>query len=251
MIFVHLSNKITLDILGGVYLVLNILKGLALTAKDIIPVSLFLIVFQIFVLKSPIGDIKPLILGIVLSTVGLYMFIKGLEIGLMPLGSSVGSKLPLLDNKLLVIAFAFILGYTTTLAEPALASLAMEIEELSVGTMNNKWLIHAVATGVGIGISLGMIKIMYSIPYTHIIIPMVLIASILAYFAPNSITGIAFDSGGVTTGPVTVPLNMALAIGLSSVISGSDPLLDGFGIIGLASITPIIAVLLLGIIVKF
>ena len=232
-------------------MVMNLVKGILLTARDIVPISLFLIVFQVFILKSPIGDIKSLIFGIALSILGLYLFIKGLEYGLMPLGSSVGANLPLLNNKALIIIFAFILGYTTTLAEPALASLAMEIEELSVGTMNNRWLIHAVALGVGIGISLGMMKIMYKIPYTHIIIPMVLLAAILAYFAPDNITGIAFDSGGVTTGPVTVPLNMALAIGLSSVIGGSDPLIQGFGIIGLASITPIITVLLLGIIVRF
>jgi len=231
--------------------IMGILKSFWTTARDIIPISLFLVLVQVFVLKAPLERPKEMILGLLLSTVGLYLFVQGLKLGLIPLGDSVGRNLPMLDNVFLIALFAFILGYAATLAEPALASLAIEIEEFSAGAMPNRILVHSVALGVGIGMVLGVSKIIYKIPSTTVILPMLLLTAVLAYFAPERITGIAFDSAGVTTGPVTVPLNMALAVGLSSMMGGSDPLIDGFGVIALASLGPIITVLLAGIILKF
>lgn len=230
---------------------LDILKGLWLTARDIIPVTSFLIVFQLFVLKIPIKNIKSVSFGLVLSAVGLYLFVQGLKLGLIPLGNSVGESLPVLNNKTLVVLFALALGYTTTLAEPALASMAMEIEEISVGALHNRLFVHTVAIGVAIGMGLGVFKIMNKIPSTYIIVPLLLIAAILGFFAPERITGIAFDTAGVTTGPVTVPLNMALAVGLSSAVGGSDPLIDGFGVVALVAISPVITVLTMGTIMRF
>ena len=229
----------------------EVLEGLLHTAKDIIPVTSFLIIFQLFVLKTPIDNLKTKIFGLVLCTIGLYLFVEGLKIGLIPLGNSAGSSLTALDNKLIIIGFAFVLGYTTTLAEPTLASMAMEIEEISTGAMANRVFVHTVALGVAFGTSLGILKILFKIPSSYIIIPLAILTAVLAYFAPESIVGIAFDTAGVTTGPVTVPLNMAIAIGLSSMIEGSDPLIDGFGLIALIALTPVITVMSLGIITKF
>ena len=234
----------TINIVGA-------LKGLWLVARDILPISIFLVAVQIFVLKAPIDNPKGVALGISLSTLGLYLFSVGLKLGLVPLGNSVGRNLPLLDNILLIAVFAFILGYTATMAEPALSALAMQVEELSAGVMHNRVLVHSVAAGVGLGMVMGVLKILYKVPSTTVIIPMILLTAVLGYFAPESITGIAFDSAGVTTGPVTVPLNMALGIGLSTMIGGSDPLIDGFGVIALASLGPIVTVLLTGIVIKF
>ncbi len=235
----------------NVNFITEILKSFFSSAKDIIPVTAFLIIFQIFILKSPIENLKSLVGGIILSTVGLFLFVKGLERGLVPLGQSVGQSLPRGGNVYIIILFAFILGYTTTLAEPALASLGAQVEELSSGVLHSSWLIHTVSLGVGVGVVLGMLKIILKIPSTYLIVPILLVTALLGYLAPERITGIAFDAAGVTTGPVTVPLNMALAIGLSNVIGGSDPLIDGFGVIALASLGPIITVLSLGIIIKF
>lgn len=186
-----------------------------------------------------------------MSTLGLYLFIQGLNVGLIPLGSEVGANLSSLDNRIFIILFAFFIGYASTLAEPALATLAMEIEEISIGAIKNRVLIHTVAAGVGIGMSIGIFKILNGIPSTYVIIPSVVLVGILGVFAPEKITGIAFDCAGVTTGPVTVPLNMSLALGLSSIIKGSDPMIDGFGIIALASLWPTITVLILGLFIKF
>jgi hypothetical protein len=230
---------------------LNVLEGLWITAKDILPVTVVLIFFNTFVLKSPIKNIKTVVLGIILCIFGLYMFLQGINMGLMPLGNNVGVSLPSLNSRALIIGFACILGYTSTLAEPALASLAREIEEISVGAIPNRLMVHTIALGVAVGMGLGATKILYKIPTTKIIIPMLIILTVLTYLAPDQVTGLAFDSGGVTTGPVMVPLNMALGIGLSSIIEGSDPLIDGFGFIALALLGPIIAVLILGMLVKF
>jgi len=229
----------------------DILKGFLSTAKDIIPIAGFLIFFQMVILKSPIQNVKGLLGGIFLSVVGLFLFIQGLRYGLLPLGEAVGQSLPRSSSLYVILIFAFFLGYTTTLAEPALSALAMEVDELSNGALRSAWLVHCVSFGVAIGITLGMLKIIYKIPSTNMIIPLLIITAILGYIAPERITGIAFDAAGVTTGPVTVPLNMALAIGLSTVLGGNDPLLDGFGIIALASLGPIITVLVLGIIIRF
>lgn len=230
---------------------LNAAKGLWLTARDIIPITAVLILFQIFVLKSPIKNLKTVVAGILMSVIGLFLFIQGLKFGLLPLGDSVGASLPALKNKGFIVLIFFIMGYTTTLAEPSLASMAMEIEEISVGAMNNRIFVHTVALGVGIGMGVGAFKILKQIPSTYIIVPLIIGTAVLAYFSPERITGIAFDCAGVTTGPVTVPINMALAIGLSSIMGGSDPLIDGFGIIGLAALGPIITVLLLGTLTRF
>lgn len=230
---------------------LSLLKNIASSARDILPITSFLIIFQVFVLKAPIDNPKSIAFRLFLSTIGLYFFVQGLNIALIPLGKSVGYNLPKLDNKILVVFFGFIVGYGATLAEPALTSLGTQIEEISSGVMTNRMFSHTVSLGAGFGMSIGMLKILYKVPSTYAIIPMIAIVGILGFFAPERITGVAFDAAGVTTGPVTVPLNMALAIGLSTVIGGSDPLIDGFGLIALSCLGTILAVLILGIVIQF
>jgi len=195
--------------------------------------------------------LKSVSFGLIMTFLGLFLFIQGLKYGLLPLGNSVGASLPALGNPFLITAVYFIVGFFSTLAEPAVASLAMEVEEISVGAMPNRALTYTIALGVGLGMAIGAFRIIHKIPYSYIIVPFALLCAVLGYFAPPRINGIAFDSGGVTTGSVTVPLNMAMAIGLSAAMGGTDPLIDGFGIIGLASFGPIVTVLLLGIIMKF
>ncbi|WP_243641228.1 DUF1538 domain-containing protein [Xylanivirga thermophila] len=227
---------------------MEVLKGVWMTARDILPISISLLIFQIFVLKSPIDDLRSVILGIMLSFFGLYIFVQGLKLGLIPLGNAVGAGLPALDNVYLIVAFNFLLSYASTIAEPAVTALAMEVEEVSVGAIPNKVLKHTIAIGAGVGMGLGTVKILFSIPNSKVILPVVAVIMVLGYFAPESITGVAFDAAGVTTGPVNVPLNMAIGLGLSSAIENSDPLIDGFGMIALAILCTIIAVLVVGII---
>ncbi|HHV25811.1 DUF1538 domain-containing protein [Anaerosalibacter bizertensis] len=227
------------------------LRALWETARSVIPISAFLLLFQILILKKPIENVKDFVLGFLLSVLGLHFFLKGVSISLIPLGDSVGKNLIYLDHRWIIIVFAFVLGYFATLVEPGLKALALEVEEISIGAIPNKVLIQTVAIGFGGGMALGIFKILNNIPNTKIIMPILFIILILVYFAPDEFVAIAMDSASSTTGPVNIPLNMAVAIGLSKIIENSDPLLNGFGIVGLTSLGAVISVLTLGILAKF
>ena len=217
------------------------------TFRSIFPLTAVLVFFQIVVLKKPIEDVKHFIIGFLLSVFGLHFFLKGVSMSLFPLGDSVGQNLVVLERKWLIIAAAFVIGYFGTLVEPALKALALEVEEISIGAIPHKVLIHAVAIGFGMGMAIGIFKILNDISYIKIIIPLLIIIIILILLAPEEFVAIAMDSASATTGPVNIPLNMALAIGLTKIIENIDPLLAGFGIIGLTSIGAVISVLTLGI----
>lgn len=136
------------------------------------------------------------------------------------------------------------------MVEPGLRSLALEVEEISIGAIPAKILIQVVAIGFGLGMTIGIAKILNNIPTKTIVFPIILIAIVLGYFAPREFVDIAMDSASATTGPVNIPLNMAIALGLSKILETSDPLLNGFGIIGLTSLGAVISVLVLGILTK-
>lgn len=169
---------------------------------------------------------------------------------LLPIGDSVGSNLVILERKWIIVIIGFVIGYFATLVEPALKALALEVEEISIGAIPNKVLIHAVAIGFGSGMAIGLFRILNGISYLKIVIPLLFLVIILAFFAPEQFVSIAMDSASATTGPVNIPINMALAIGLAKVIEGVDPLLAGFGVVGLTSVGAIISVLALGILTR-
>ncbi|MDI9412532.1 MAG: DUF1538 domain-containing protein [Bacillota bacterium] len=225
------------------------LKDLFGTFKSLTPIVLGLLLFQVLILKKPLDRPQSFFGGYILTLMGLFLFLKGLTLCLLPLGDSVGANLINLDNKFWIIVVGFAIGYLATLTEPALHALAMEAEELSIGVLRKQMLIHGVAVGFGAGMALGIAKILYQISTSTIVIPILFITIILTYFAPKGIVGIAFDSASATTGPINIPINMAVAIGLSKVLALSDPLLNGFGLVGLTSLGAAVSVLILGIIV--
>lgn len=221
------------------------------TAKSIIPLTAILIIFQLFILKKPLENVKDFSIGFILAILGLHLFLKGTTMSLIPIGESVGRSLYILEKKWIIVAAAFVIGYFGTLVEPALQTLALEVEELSVGAIPHKVLIHGVAIGFGMGMAIGILKILLNIPYLKIIVPLLLIVLVLVFFTPEPFGAVAMDAASATTGPVNIPLNMALAIGLASVIETADPLISGFGIIGLTSVGAMISVMVLGILTKF
>ncbi|MBC8591028.1 DUF1538 domain-containing protein [Lachnospiraceae bacterium NSJ-29] len=230
---------------------MDILSPLWETMKGILPLTAILSVVQVVILRKPMENVRDFIIGVILATIGLHLFLKGTNMSLIPLGDSVGRNLYVLNRKWVIILLGFIIGYFGTLVEPALKTLALEVEELSAGAIPHKVLIHGVAAGFGLGMGIGLLKIIANIPYIKIIVPLLLLVIVLAFFAPEPFGSIAMDSASATTGPVNIPLNMALAIGLASIIEGVDPLLSGFGIIGLTSIGAMVSVLVLGILTKF
>ncbi|HOQ51064.1 MAG TPA: DUF1538 domain-containing protein [Candidatus Atribacteria bacterium] len=220
------------------------------TARSVLPLVLALAFFQLVVLRKPIKNVKEFIIGVLLSIFGLHFFLKGVSMSLLPLGDSVGGNLVVLDRKWLIVAIAFVIGYFGTLVEPALKTLALEVEEISIGAIPNKVLIHAVAVGFGAGMGIGVYKILNNISYVKVVAPLLLVILVLIFFAPEEFVSIAMDSASATTGPVNIPLNMALAIGLAKVLENVDPLLSGFGIVGLTSVGAVISVLILGILTR-
>ena len=228
------------------------------TARDVLPIVLLIVGFQLFVLRQKIPHLRRLIVGGVYVVLGLALFLAGLEKALFPIGKIMATQLS--DPALLygagdapgemgwtaygwVYFFAAMIGFSTTIAEPSLIAVAFKADEVSAGTISAWGLLITVAIGVAIGISLGTFRIVTGTPlYIYILVGYVIVV-IQTIFAPKSIIALAYDSGGVTTSTVTVPLVAALGLGLASNVPGRNPALDGFGLIAFASLFPIIAVM--------
>lgn len=225
--------------------------------RDLLPIVLVIIFFQFFVLRQPLPDVGQLLLGVLFVILGLTFFIHGLEQGLFPIGESMAHAFASKGSLFWLIAFAFSLGFGTTIAEPALIAVAAEAADVAAaGHMIEAsdearrqyalGLRITVALSVGFAIVLGVIRIIRGWPIQWIIIAGYVLVVTLTMFAPREIIGIAYDSGGVTTSTITVPLVTALGVGLASSIKGRDPMVDGFGLIAFASLTPIIFVMIYG-----
>jgi len=219
--------------------------------KDVAPILLVIAFFQYFIIKKSIPHPKKVIVGVILLIVGLDAFIVGLELGLFPIGESIAYALTSTGNNYLIYLFAFMIGFSTTMAEPALIAIAMKASEISKGNINQITLRMSVAFGVACGISLGAFRLVSGTPLHYYIIVGYIIVVIMTFFAPKYIIPIAYDSGGVTTSTVTVPLVAALGLGLAENIDGRSPLIDGFGLIAFASLFPMITVMGYGIHAQF
>ena len=226
----------------------GMMMGMFGVVEDVAPILAIILFFQYGVLKKPIDDIKTVALGFGLVIVGLYAFILGLEMGLFSLGETMAYQLTRGDNHVIIYTFGFAIGFATTMAEPALTAIARKAKEISDGKINDFGLRVFVAFGVAVGIALGSFRIVDGGQIVYYIIAGYLIVIALTVIAPKYIIGIAYDSGGVTTSTVTVPLVAALGLGLATNIEGRDPLVDGFGLIAFASLFPMITVMLYGVI---
>jgi hypothetical protein len=233
--------------------------GLAVGAslRDLLPIVLVVLFFQILVFQQPLPQIGKLCLGLGFVVAGLSFFIKGLEMGLFPLGEAMAYDFAKKGSVPWLIAFAFALGFGTTFAEPALIAIADKASTLrvydgadhQVEALQRSFSIGlrtTVALSVGLSLVVGVLRIIWGWPLHYLIIVGYILIMILTPLAPASIVAIAYDSGGVTTSTITVPLTTALGVGLASSIKGRNPLLDGFGLIALASLTPILFVLFFG-----
>ncbi len=228
----------------------SLLTGIINVIKDVAPILLIILFFQYAVLKKRIDNLKTVLLGFVLVILGLDAFILGLEMGLFTLGETMAYQLTKSDSVMMIYAFAFAIGFSTTMAEPALMAIAKKAKEISDGKINDFALRIFVAFGVAVGIALGAFRIVDGGHIHYYIIFGYIVVIILTSIAPKYIIPIAYDSGGVTTSTVTVPLVAALGIGLATNIEGRSPLIDGFGLIAFASLFPMITVMLYGIIIE-
>ncbi len=225
----------------------DIFWDLLATVRDVAPILAVIFFFQYVIIKKPVAHLQRIIIGISMVIVGLYAFIVGLEMGLFPIGETIAFDLTAMKNNLLIYLFAFLIGFSTTMAEPSLLAIAIKAEEISEGNIKQNILRMVVALGVAIGIGLGAYRIVAGDPIHYYIIAGYILVIIFTYFAPDYIIPIAYDSGGVTTSTVTVPLVAALGLGLAENIEGRNPLIDGFGLIAFASLFPMLTVMGYGI----
>ena len=229
---------------------LALLKGLGGVVVDVAPILGVILFFQYVVLKKPIDNLKNVIIGFALVIIGLDAFIVGLEMGLFSVGETMALELTRYDNNFIIYSFGFLIGFSTTMAEPSLTAIARKAKEISDGKINDFVLRLFVAFGVAIGISLGSYRIVVGGEIVYYIMAGYMLVISITFISPKYIIPIAYDSGGVTTSTVTVPLVAALGLGLATNISGRDPLIDGFGLIAFASLFPMITVMLYGIITE-
>ena len=235
------------------------LEILLSTVVDVMPIAAILFGFQFFVLRRPIPGLPRVLLGFVFVLLGLALFLQGLERALFPLGKLMAVQLTAAeflesttdavmgsmawDDYYWVYLFAAAIGFSTTIAEPSLIAVAIKASEVSAGAITVWGLRLAVAVGVAIGIALGTFRIVTGTPLHYYIIAGYILVIIQTYYSPKMIIPLAYDSGGVTTSTVTVPLVAALGLGLASNVPDRSPLLDGFGLIAFASLFPIMTVL--------
>jgi hypothetical protein len=241
-------------------LLVNIVKSLGESFRDLLPIILVVAFFQYLVLGQPIPNPGKILSGTLLVLVGLTLFVRGLELALFPIGENMAYAFARKGSVIWLLVFAFLLGFGTTVAEPALIAVANEAAKIAAGggiiadteqarSSYANGLRLTVAVSVGFAILIGVIRIIKGWPVQYLIIGGYIGVVIMTGFAPEEIIGIAYDSGGVTTSTVTVPLVTALGVGLASSIRGRNPMVDGFGLIAFASLTPMIFVMGYGMVV--
>jgi hypothetical protein len=234
-------------------------RALVGSMRDLLPVVVVVVFFQLAVLQQPLPNVVQLLVGMLLVVLGLTFFVNGLEIGLFPIGESLAHALARKGSLFWLIVFAFALGFGTTIAEPALIAVADEAAAVAaqagaIGASEAAQNDYAhglrltVALSVGLAIVLGVVRILKGWPMHWMIVSGYVVVVIMTSFAPREIIGIAYDSGGVTTSTITVPLVTALGVGLASSIRGRNPMIDGFGLIAFASLTPMIFVMAYGMV---
>ncbi|MFV1997766.1 MAG: DUF1538 family protein [Acidiferrobacterales bacterium] len=238
----------------------GIFRQLSESVRDLLPIIFVIAIFQYLVLRQPIPNLLQLLSGALFVVIGLSLFIRGLEMGLFPIGEAMAYAFVRKSSLTWLLIFAFSLGFGATIAEPALIAVAGEAAKVAAeaGAIDPgeeaQWryalgLRITVAFSVGFAIVIGVIRILKGWPIHYVIIAGYTGVVIMTAFAPKEIIGIAYDSGGVTTSTVTVPLVTALGVGLASSIKGRNPMIDGFGLIAFASLTPMIFVMAYGMVV--
>jgi hypothetical protein len=227
------------------------MQNLKETATEVIlavmPIAGVIFILQFTIIWLPWSSFIQFIIGLVLVTMGLILFLIGVHVGLLPIGELIGAALPKTGKLWMVLLFSFILGFAATVAEPDVRVLATQVDTVSEGGISKNLLIYSVALGLAFFVALAMIKIVFNISIIYLLTAGYIAVFILALFTPENFIPISFDSGGVTTGPMAVPFILALGVGVASVLRGKSASTDGFGLVALASIGPILAVLVLGI----
>lgn len=216
----------------------------------LLPFIVVFLILQIWLLKLPKQKVINIIKGLVLTYIGLALFLQGVYIGFLPVGKSIGVALGNLNHQWILILIGFMLGFVATFAEPTVRVFNYEVEKASSGYITQPILLYTLSFGVAVSIALSMVRIILGLPLWYFIIPGYLVAFIIVRYSTQSFVAIAFDAGSVATGPMTVTFVLSMALGVASVIEGRDPLSEGFGMIALVALSLILSVLILGLLYR-
>lgn len=218
--------------------------------EAVLPLVVFFLIFHVLFVRLPRDYVFQILKGTLLASCGLFIFLLGVNIGLLQYGRVLGEALGLLSNEWLLVFFGFGLGFLTTWGEPAVRILANQVEDASSGSIRSKSVIYSICTGVAFFVAIGMLRISFDIPLLYIVLPGYVLIIVMLQFSDREFLSIAIDAGGVATGPLANTFLLALALGLSSSVGGKDPLMHGLGLVALIAMAPIISVMTLGFVFR-
>lgn len=218
--------------------------------RAVAPLTAAVIVLQIAFVGASVALFLRFLVGAALAIVGMLLLFTGVDLGILPMGRFVGAELPKKGSMVLILAVGFLLGLATTVAEPDVLVLSSQVETASQGAVGGWSLVYAIAVGVGLFAALALLRIVWGFPMTVLLAGAYSLIVLLSFFSPVEFVPLAYDAGSVTTGVLTAPVLLALTLGLSSVLGNRSAVADGFGLLGLASIGPIIVLLVLGMLLS-
>lgn len=216
----------------------------------VMPLVVLFLFFQIMFLKLPVAEVVRILRGTLVAAVGLLLFLLGVSIAFLPFGKIVGQALGALPSIGLAVAIGLVLGFVTTWSEPGVRILANEVEEASGGSIHKSIVLITICIGVAVSVAVGLLRVSYGIPLSYIVVPGYAIALILLWLGDPRFAAIAADAGGVATGPLANSFLLALALGAAATVEGHDPLIDGFGLVALIALAPVLSLMTLGVLIR-
>lgn len=233
-------------------IILSLFSGFTTTLKEVAlalgPLFIIVCFFQFFIFHLPGPKFSDVVKGFILTFFGIALFLQGVYAGFIPAGQKMGIMLSGLSYNWILIPIGFAIGFVAILAEPAVHVMIDEVDKATSGSIPGPVLLYCMAIGVAFAVALAMARVLYGIPLAYILIPGYIVAFLMMRYCSEQFISIAFDSGGVATGPMTVSFIMAMTIGVATAIEGRDPVLQGFGMVSLVALAPILTILTLGVI---
>ncbi len=216
----------------------------------VLPLAALFLLFQVLFLQLPLGEVKRILMGTLVASTGLFLFLLGVSIAFLPYGRAIGEALGAMPQKWMLAAFGVLLGFVTTWGEPAVRILADQVEEASSGSIRSSLVLVTVCVGVAVWVGIGMLRITYGIPLSYLVVPGYLLVLLIMPFTGKEFVGIAVDAGGVATGPLANTFLLALGFGAASAL-GHHSLVQGLGLVALIALAPLMSVMTLGLIVRW
>ncbi|HEU4625190.1 MAG TPA: DUF1538 domain-containing protein [Steroidobacteraceae bacterium] len=232
-------------------LLTNITRVATGVAVAVLPLAVLFVLFQLWFLKLPRAEVTRIVTGTLIASAGLFLFLLGVAIGFMPLGEAIGRTLGALPEKWLIVLLGAALGFATTWGEPAVRILAGQVEEASGGSIRRSLVLLTICIGVAVAVGVGMYRIAFGVPLLWILVPGYCLAIAALWVSDKEFVSVAVDAGGVATGPLANTFLLALALGASSAVAGSEPLVHGLGLVALIALAPVISVMVLGILIRW